>query len=42
MTDIMKMGKNPNYLWCWDLYYLTPQEISARIKAFRDDEVINN
>lgn len=42
MTDIMKMGKNPNYLGSWDLYDLNPQEITATIKDIRDEEVINN
>ena len=42
MTDIMKMGKNPNYLGSWDLYDMNPQEITVTIKAIRDEEVINN
>lgn len=42
MADIMKMGKNPNYLGSWDLYDLNPQEITVTIKDIKDEEVINN
>ena len=42
MTDIMKMGKNPNYIGSWDLYDISSQEITVTIKAIKDEEVINN
>lgn len=42
MADIMKMGKNPNYLGSWDLYDLNPQEVTVTIKNIKDEEVINN
>lgn len=42
MADIMKMGKNPNYLGSWDLYDLNSQEITVTIKDIKDEEVINN
>jgi hypothetical protein len=42
MNDIMKMGKNPNYIGSWDLYDIASQEITVTIKAIKDEEVINN
>ena len=42
MNDIMKMGKNPNYIGSWDLYDISSQEITVTIKAIKDEEVINN
>lgn len=42
MTDIMKMGKNPNYIGSWDLYDIPSQEITVTIKAIKDEEIINN
>lgn len=42
MSDIMKMGKNPNYLGSWDLYDMPGQEITVTIKSIVDEQVINN
>lgn len=42
MADIMKMGKNANFLGSWDLYDISSQQITATIHDIRDEEVINN
>lgn len=42
MADIMKMGKNANFLGSWDLYDVEGQQIAATIHDIRDEEVINN
>ena len=42
MADIMKMGKNANFLGSWDLYDIPSQQITATIHDIRDEEVINN
>ena len=40
MPDIMKMGKNPNYLGSWDLDELPNREITLTIDQIRDEEVV--
>ena len=42
MSDIMKMGKNPNYLGSWDLDELPNREIILTISKIVDEEVIAN
>lgn len=42
MPDIMKMGKNPNYLGSWDLDELPNREVSLTIKEIVDEEVVTN
>lgn len=42
MANIMEMGKNPNYLGSYDLYDLNIDCISVTIKAFREEDVVNN
>lgn len=42
MSDIMKMGKNPNYLGSWDLDELPNREITLTIEKIVDEEVIAN
>jgi hypothetical protein len=42
MSDIMKMGKNPNYLGSWDLDELPNKEITLTIAKIVDEEVIVN
>ena len=42
MANIMEMGKNPNYLGSYDLYDLNTSEIIVTIKAFKEEEVVNN
>lgn len=42
MPDIMKMGKNPNYLGSWDLEDLPGRELTVTIKKIVDEEVVNN
>lgn len=42
MADIMKMGKNANFLGSWDLYDISSQQITATIHDIRDEEVVNN
>ena len=42
MTDIMLMGKNPNYLGSWDLYDLPGNKITATIGKIIDEEVVTN
>lgn len=41
MPDIMKMGKNPNYLGSWDLEEMPHREVTLTIAAIRDEEVVN-
>lgn len=38
MADIMKMGKNPNFLGSWDL--MDVPELTLTIKAIRDEDVV--
>lgn len=40
--DIMKMGKNPNYLGSWDLEELPNKEITLVIEKINDEEVVAN
>lgn len=42
MPDIMKMGKNPNYLGSWDLEEIPGREITLTIDTIRDEEVVTN
>lgn len=42
MPDIMKMGKNPNYLGSWDLYELPNQEVTLTIERIVDEDVVTN
>jgi hypothetical protein len=42
MSDIMKMGKNPNYLGSWDLDELPNKEVILAIAKIVDEEVIVN
>ena len=41
--DIMLLGeKNPNFLGSFDLYDLTPQELTATIKDIKEEEITTN
>ena len=40
MPDIMKMGKNPNYLGSWDLDELPNREVTLTIERINDEEVV--
>lgn len=42
MPDIMKMGKNPNYLGSWDLDELPNREATLTIAKIVDEDVIGN
>lgn len=42
MPDIMKMGKNPNYLGSWDLDELPGQEVTLTIARIVDEKVVTN
>lgn len=42
MADIMRMGKNPNYLGSWDLDEMPGREITLTIDRIVDEEVVNN
>ena len=42
MPDIMKMGKNPNYLGSWDLDELPNREATLTIEHIKDEEVVTN
>lgn len=42
MPDIMKMGKNPNYLGSWDLDELPNREITLTIARIVDEDVVTN
>lgn len=42
MADIMKMGKNPNYLGSWDLDDLPNREVTLTIAKIVDEEVVTN
>lgn len=41
MPDIMKMGKNPNYLGSWDLESLPNREIVLTIEKIVDGDVVD-
>lgn len=40
--DIMKMGKNPNYLGSWDLEEMPNREITLTIGQIKDEKVVGN
>lgn len=40
--DIMKMGKNPNYLGSWDLEEMPNREVTLTIDNIKDEEVVTN
>lgn len=42
MPDIMRMGKNPNYLGSWDLDELPNREATLTIAKIVDEDVIGN
>jgi hypothetical protein len=42
MADIMKMGKNPNYLGSWDLDELPNREATLTIAKIVDEKVVTN
>lgn len=42
MSDIMKMGKNPNYLGSWDLDELPNREVTLTIEKIVDEDVVTN
>lgn len=42
MSDIMKMGKNPNYLGSWDLEDQPNREVTLTIDRITDEEVVTN
>lgn len=42
MPDIMKMGKNPNYLGSWDLDEQPGREITLTIAKIVDEEVVTD
>lgn len=41
MADIMRMGKNPNYLGSWDLDELPSREVTLVIDHIKDEEVVS-
>lgn len=42
MTNIMDLGKNPNYLGSYDLYDVPLHEITVTIKRFCEEDVVTN
>lgn len=40
--DIMKMGKNPNYLGSWDLEEMPGRVVTLVIDTIRDEKVVTN
>ena len=40
--DIMKMGKNPNYLGSWDIEELPGRELTLTIENIKDEDVVTN
>lgn len=42
MADIMRMGKNPNYMGSWDLDDAPNREITLTIAKIIDEEVVTN
>lgn len=42
MADIMRMGKNPNYLGSWDLDELQNREVTLTIEKIVDEAVVAN
>lgn len=41
MSDIMRMGKNPNYLGSWDLEELPNKEVTLTIAKIVDEKVVD-
>ena len=41
MADIMRMGKNPNYLGSWDLDEMPNREVTLTIEKIVDEDVID-
>jgi hypothetical protein len=41
MPDIMKMGKNPNYLGSWDLDEIPNREVTLTIEKIVDEKVVD-
>lgn len=39
MGDIMKMGKNPNYMGSWDLEDIPNRELTLTVREIRDEKV---
>lgn len=42
MPDIMKMGKNPNFLGSWDLEELPGREVTLTIARIVDEDVVTS
>ena len=42
MADIMRMGKNPNYLGSWDLDEMPNREVTRTVEKIVDEKVIAN
>lgn len=42
MADIMRMGKNPNYLGSWDLDELPNRELTLTIEKIVDEKVVTS
>lgn len=42
MADIMRMGKNPNYLGSWDLDEMPNRELTLTVEKIVDEKVIAN
>lgn len=42
MADIMRMGKNPNYLGSWDLDDLPGREVTLTIEKIVDEKAVAN
>lgn len=42
MPDIMRMGKNPNYLGSWDLDDMPSREVTLTIEKIIDEDVVTN
>lgn len=42
MSDIMRMGKNPNFLGSWDLDEMPNREITLTIERIVDEKVVTN
>lgn len=42
MADIMRMGKNPNYLGSWDLDEMPNREVTLTVEKIVDEKVIAN
>ena len=40
MSDIMRMGKNPNYLGSWDLEEMPNREVTLTISEIKDEKVV--